>query len=491
MRYIDELKGQDKAILDGVLGEFAQLAKIPRKSGHEKAVSDYLYNWAKQRNLAVVQDDFLNIIIDKAATSGYEKLPRVILQSHMDMVCVADPDKEFNPLTDAIEIINDGNVLKANGTSLGGDDGIGVATALYILDNHELEHGNLRVIITADEEAGMSGARNLAAKYLDARYLINCDSEDWNKLTMSSAGSVNIDMTGTINWQQSGYDNALKITMTGLLGGHSGTMIHDERCNAIKIMGYFLHLLNKAEVPFEIADLCGGTARNAIPSACYTVVGLDEAYFTQVKEVMRITKQYVLDHFSKEIGFEIKVEKVVVPAKVMPKDTATKVVDFICMAQNGVHTMSTAVEGLVESSSNLGIVRIEGDTIQFNVFPRTSNDQYFTYFKEVFGKIARLCDLEMDFSGKSPGWPVDEKSKLIPLALAIFKEQNCIEMEKESIHAGLESGWFCAKNPDLDIISIGPNLKDIHTPQERLELSTLVPHVKLIIEILKRVKSLS
>ncbi|WP_455576953.1 beta-Ala-His dipeptidase [Anaerosinus sp.] len=490
MSYVDTLNDKDRKILNGVLKQFEKLAAIPRKSGHEKAVSDYLYHWAQQQELKVIQDDTNNIIIDKPATPGYEDLPRVILQGHMDMVCVAEPGKDYNPLQDAIELINDGNVLKAKGTSLGADDGIGVAAALYILASDTIQHGELRVIITTDEEAGMSGASNLESKYLDGAYLINCDSEDWDKVTMSSAGSVNIDVTGDIQWKKAIYQNALKFTLTGMLGGHSGVMIHDNRANAIKIMGYFLYQLKKAEVAFEIADLSGGTARNAIPSTCETILVLDEEYFGRAREVIVNVKQYVLEHFSKEIGFEIQVEKVDMPTKVIEEKIADKIINFICMAQDGVHTMSSAVDGLVESSSNMGLVEINNDQIKFNIFPRTSVDKYFNYFQEVFGKIASLCDFHMNFSGKSPGWPVNENSKLIPLTVKIFEEQNKIPMKKESIHAGLEAGWFSAKNPDLDIISIGPNVKDIHSPQEHLELCTLVPHVKLIIEILKRVKEL-
>jgi len=474
--------------LDHILAEFEALANIPRKSGYEKEVSTYLLKRAKELGLQVVQDEVNNIIIEKPATAGFEGVPTTIIQGHMDMVCVGTEGKNYNPLTDSIKLLNDDEFLTAAGTSLGADDGIGVATALYILQAAS-EHGPLRVIFTVDEENGMTGAKALDKKYLEGGYLINCDSEDLDRVTVSSAGSLNIDIKRVPSWSKPNHTAPYQFAVKGLLGGHSGMEINKGHANAIRVLGLALDAMKNAGIDFELAEIHGGTARNAIPSSATSTIVIRDLDIYKVNNVIVKMNEYLHNAFGAiEKGYYLEFTPTTMPSLVISSEDCKDIVNFICLVQNGVIGMSQAVAGLVETSSNLGTITMSADELHIQVYPRSSVDSYIKEIKQEVAKLAELCGFKTIFSAQAPGWPANTDSKLAPLVAEIFEEQNKMPMKSESIHAGLECSWFYEKNPELDIISIGPTLTGVHSPHEKLSLATVVPHAKLILETLKRLK---
>lgn len=482
------LEWADDKIIDGVLAEFEQLAKIPRQSGHEKAVSDYLVNAFKNFGCQVQQDAVYNVIADLPASPGYEQKPVIILQGHMDMVCVAAPGVEYDPLTDPIKLIRDEKFLSADGTSLGADDGIGVAEALFIMKNiKDKDHGPLRAIITVDEEQGMSGAINLDPKFLtDAAYLINCDSENYDELTVGSAGSVNIDFNKKVKFVKPQGRNAYKISINGLKGGHSGMEINKGRANAIRLMAMLLYSLNKAGIEYELASIAGGKARNSIPAEAHVLITTNGNGADILRIIDLADKQCVdvYDNTDKDISFDFV--RADLPAQVMTEEGRDSIINLLVSLHSGVYAMSHVLPKLVETSANLGMISQTEDLINIKCLPRSSVDSKLDDFAAQADILAGLTGFTADIDKKTPGWKERQDSKLAKIMQEVFRAQNGKTMKVESIHAGLECGWHLLKNHNLDVVSIGVSTYDIHSPKERLELWTIVPQVKLIVETLKR-----
>ena len=475
-----------EAIIDGVLEEFSQLARIPRQSGHEKAVSDYLVKAFSDIGCEVHQDEVNNVIADLPATAGKESAPTIILQGHMDMVCVADHGVNYDPLKDPIKLVRDEKFLSADGTSLGADDGIGVAEALYIMKNLK-SHGPLRAIITVDEEQGMTGAVHLDAKYLkDAQYLINCDSENYDELTVGSAGSVNIDFNRKLTYSAPQGNKAYKIHLKGLLGGHSGMEINKGRANAIRIMAILLNALDEAGISYELASFIGGKARNSIPAEAEVVIStMAEAQVIQ--EVIDAERDSCLDKYGavdNNIEFDLTAAQ---PRRVMSEADRDSIIRLLISLHSGVYAMSQVVPGLVETSANIGMVKLkDGEVLSIACLPRSSNDAKIGEFILQADILAQMTGFTAVIDKQTPGWKENQNSKLAKVMLEVFEAQNGIPMKVETIHAGLECGYHVMKNPELDVVSIGVNTFDIHSPKERVELATIPPQIKLIVETMDR-----
>ena len=476
----------DKEIMDGVLAEFANIAAIPRPSNCEKQISDFLKQRALSFGCDVIQDEKHNLIIDKQAAPGCENWPRVILQGHMDMVCVAKEGVIYNPVTSPIKIINDGEYLRADGTSLGADDGIGVAAIMFLLQQ-DFQHGPIRAIFTVDEEQGMSGAKALDDKYLaDAKYLINCDSEDFDVLTVSSAGSVNIDAERRVKWHKPEHRFAYEFTIRGLHGGHSGEAINCGYANAVKVAAQAIALIGR-KTEMELASFNSYKARNVIPSEAtfiFTTPLSDVKVFNVV--VAKVNKYLKEAYGHTEKTFEVICKPCELPQKVMSDDDMRSVVDFINLSMTGVLKMSQTEKDLVELSANIGPVVTRENHVIIYAFPRSSVDILVEEITNIYKQLGKRCGVRVVSAEPAPGWPANPDSMLKDVALNTFKEQNGYDMQAKAIHAGLECSHFYAKNPHLDMISIGPNNIDIHSPNEHLELKTLVPHVKLIQGIVER-----
>ena len=492
MNNIDELKTED--IVEGVLAEFARLAEIPRPSGHEKAVSDYLYRLFSDMGCHVVQDSVNNIIADMEATADCAGKPLTILQAHMDMVCVAAEGVEFDPLTDAIRLIREGNLLHADGTSLGADDGMGIAIIVYIMKNLA-SHGPLRAVITVDEECGMTGAEKLAAEvFEDADYLINCDSEDWDLLTVGSAGSGDIAFRKNFCPMRSSLQGLYSLRVSGLKGGHSGEEINCGGGNAIKAAAACLNLWRKKGLAFDLVSLNGGRAKNVIPSVAEAVF-----YCNESLEFLQKCADEALQEFTGIYGgVEASASFIVSHAdaderpQAMDRYQKDSLIDLLVCLSSGVSAMSQMCPGLVQTSANLGVVRTvneagrNGRYIEVQYMPRSAVQGSIEEYYRTAEVLARLTDFELSAGRISPGWAERQDSRLAQLMLAAFQEQNSRPMRVATIHAGLECSWHLQKNPRLDIVSIGTSNNDIHSPKETLELDTVAPQVRLIAEVLGR-----
>lgn len=477
----------DKEIIDGVVAEFAELAKIPRKSGHEEAVSNYLKETFEKIGCQVVQDEQLNIIADFPPSNGYENAKLTILQAHMDMVCVAAPGVDYDPLTDPIKLVQDDTALQADGTSLGADDGIGIAEILYIFKNMEECHGPLRAIITVDEEDGMAGAIHLNEKYLlDADYLINCDSENFDELTVGSAGSVRMTFNRKIKWEPA-EGKAYNISVQGLLGGHSGIEIGKGRGNAIRTLALLLLSLRKKGVNYRLAHIDGGKAVNSIPRAASAVI-VTEADENNIASCVREAEKSFKDIYGAvEEKAEFEISPTDLPAQVFDDETAWNTLRLISMLHTGVFAMSQMKEGLVETSANLGMIYTREKDVELLYFPRSAIDSIIVELLTVAQVQAELTGFTLEHGPIFPGWKENPHSVLAVIMNELFELQNGFPMQVETIHAGLECGWHFQKNPKLDIVSIGVTTMDIHSPEERLLLESIVPQVKLIAATLEAI----
>ncbi len=477
-------------ILDGVLNEFSKLAKIPRPSKHEGRVSNFLKKFFEERGFQVVQDSFKNIIAEIPASTGRENSPLTILQAHMDMVCVAAEGCEFNPLRDPIKLIRDEKFLRAEGTSLGADDGIGIAEILYLVENrHSFSHGRLRIIFTVDEEQGMSGAIGLDEKFFaDASFLINCDSEKFGEIVAGSAGSVHMTF-----WRELHYvrpDTKLftnvAIKISGLRGGHSGEEISNGRINAIKVAGQILLQINRRG-KLRLSAINGGRAFNVIADSAQIVLATD-LQFAEVEDLCaemecRLRKVYG----AAEPNIKITAQVVRRPEKVLHAKDYESLIHFITLIHSGVYFLQPTDSTQVLGSVNLGIVRMDDQIVELKLLPRGNADEIVEEFITGYSQAGKLCAFEMKMSTPSPAWNFKPDSKLLKLAEKIFTEQNGCAPAVKTIHAGLETSFFAKKNPSLDIISIGTTNENIHSPNERLHLDTVAPHVKFIAGLLEKI----
>ncbi len=476
-------------ILDAVLKAFAKLAAIPRPSKHEGQVSNFLKSFFEQHGFEVLQDSFKNIIAEIPATPGKENVPLTILQAHMDMVCVAAEGYEFNPTSDPIKLIRTEKFLEAEGTSLGADDGIGVAEILYLAENHEkFSHGKLRIIFTVDEEQGMSGAMNLDKKFLsDADFLINCDSEKFGEVVVGCAGTVHATL-----WRELHYvrpDTKLpynvEIKISGLRGGHSGEEISSGRINAIKVAAQLMRQIT-TQGKIRLASFSGGKAFNVIPDSAEFVFATDLKITTVQKICAELETKYK-KIYSTEPNLKIEADTVKRPDKVLHIKDYDCLSNLISLIHSGVYLMSPENPAQVIASANLGVVRMDDNIVELKILPRGNDDALIDEFIEGFDQAARLCAFEKKFSLPTPAWSFNPDSKLLKIAENVFSEQNNCTPEIKTIHAGLETSFFSQKNPNLDIISIGTTNENIHSPNERLHLDTVAPHVKFIVDMLEKI----
>lgn len=481
---------EDQGILEGVLEEFGKLAAIPRKSGHERAVSDFLKKRLEELGFRAAQDETLNIIADKPASPGFEKAPRTILQGHMDMVCVAEKGYAYDPLSDPIKLRRTEEYLEAEGTSLGADDGIGVAEAIYIL-RHLENHGPLRLVVTVDEEQGMLGAIRLDKRCLtDAQFLINCDSENYDELVVGSAGSVSLDFSRKLEWVQGKAGKAYRIEASGLKGGHSGERIGDGRGNAIcALAGTLRSVLDRKSM--ELASFHGGKARNAIPSSAEAIVATDlpeEELRDLLEEQEQIFRQM---YGASGDDIHLRAGGVDLPGKVWSDADTLALLRLLQIMHSGVYAMSQSTPGMVETSLNIGETRFDGASVSVLCLPRSASDRKIDAFCRTAEDWAALAGFGLQTGTKLPSWQENKDSRLARLMAEIFQQQNGKPMKVTPIHAGLECGWHFRKNPKLDIVSIGVTTLDIHSPRERLVLATVAPQVRLIMETLRRIAQLS
>ena len=468
-----------------VLDEFCALAAIPHPSTAEKAVGDYLEQSLLKAGLTVYRDACGNLIAEKRASAGCETWPTTILQAHMDMVCVSADGVAYDKYTDPIRLVEDGDYLKADGTSLGADDGIGVAVIMVILKDKSLVHGPIRAIFTVEEETSMRGASQLDAKWLDGEYLINCDSEEVDTITVSSAGGMHIDARLRCERiARREKTTVCQIEVGGSLGGHSGVDIHKGRANAILIMADVLSQLDGV----RLIRFDGGMARNAIPARTRALVEMPAEKSGEIKALLGAETARLCEVYPAEKSLTITLAETACDELPMTDDDMARLIAFCRQLPNGVRSMHQAIPSLVESSSNVGVAETNGDVIEFRLHPRSSNESDMVWYRKAVGDIAEACKMEADFYGEIPAWPLAKDNRLAQLASAVYEKQNGSPMKIEACHAGLECSYFYRKNPNLKLISIGPTVEHVHRPKERIVVDTIAVHLDLIIGILAELK---
>ena len=460
---------------EAVFSFFEEICKIPHGSGNVSRISDYLAAFAKERGLFVIQDEWKNIIIVKPASPGYEDEPPVILQGHMDMVAVKKPDCDIDMRTEGLCLGVEGDKIYAKGTSLGGDDGIAVAYALALLDAKELSHPKLEVVITVDEEVGMDGARGIDLSMLSGKRMLNLDSEEEGIfLTSCAGGARQFCRLKMKTCEKTGVP--YRISVEGLAGGHSGSEIHKERGNANCIMGRLLHELTNA-LPVYLHSLEGGLADNAIPRQTVALVWIDrekEELFLNL--LHREESNIKAELATKDPGFSLVIEpcgEEQAADCVQAEDTA-RLATYLVSLPNGVQAMSADVEDLVETSLNLGIMKYDGEkkelTCEFSV--RSCIESAKQSLLAKVSAVTMLAGGSATVSGNYPGWAYRVNSPLRDKMVTLYEEMYGKKPKLAAIHAGLECGILASKIADLDCISLGPDMKDIHTTEETLSISS-------------------
>lgn len=464
---------------------FEEICKIPHGSGNVEKISDYLVDFAKERNLFYIQDAWKNVIIVKEATPGYEEEPAVILQGHMDMVAVKKPDYDIDMKTEGLQVAVKGDLIYAEGTSLGGDDGIAVAYALAILDSDTLKHPRLEVVITVDEEVGMDGAREIDLSMLQSHRMLNLDSEEEGIFLTSCAGGARMDCELTLE-QTTMKGISYEITVGGLQGGHSGAEIHKERGNSNCLMSRLLWELS-ARMPLGLVSMQGGLADNAIPRETKTKVVVpceNNPTFTEI--VQRMEGEIKEELATKDPGFVLTASEGAegTYSCVTAEDTA-RTAAFLHALPNGVQGMSADMQGLVETSLNMGLLEVAEGELHAGFALRSSVE---SAKKALIAKVAAIVNLaggRYELSGDYPGWKYRVDSPLREKMIALYREMYGEEPKVEAIHAGLECGLLGSKIADLDCVSFGPQMSDIHTTEETLSISSTARVWEYLIRLLE------
>ena len=467
---------------------FEQIANIPHGSGNTKQISDYLVSFAKEHKLEYYQDAINNVILIKEATQGYEQAEPIIIQGHMDMVCEKESGCTIDFEKDGLELYVDGDFVKAKGTTLGGDDGIAVAYALALLESDEIAHPRLEVVITVDEETGMNGAYGIDLSMLKGKKMLNIDSDEEGIFLTSCAGGTAVNAQISVKrMTQEGLVINLKVD--GLFGGHSGAEIHKEHGNADILMGRVLARLMQ-EIPYGLISLAGGLKDNAIPRECHASIMIPEDFKEEVIAILdKLSETFRKELFASDANVMVSYEiSDVQRAEILDFTSLTKVVSYLRMVPNGVQHMSQAISGLVETSLNLGIMELKEDVFMTETSIRSSVGSRKADLRDKLIHIIEMLGGEAEIVGDYPAWEYKAKSKLREEIAKAYQDVYGKEPMFTAIHAGLECGILSQKIKDLDCVSFGPQNFDIHTPQERLSISSTERVWKFLVEYLKQAK---
>ena len=465
-----------------VFGYFEKLCSMPHGSGNTKMISDYLVSFAKEQGIRYIQDELNNVIFFQDGTCGYEDHAPVVLQGHMDMVCEKDADCPIDMEKEGLNVTHDGQCVFAKGTTLGGDNCIAVAYALALLADKSIPHPPLEVIITVDEETGMFGAAGIDLSMLKGRTLVNLDSEDEGIFTVSCAGGAR----GTIKLpvqRRAVYGPCVRLTVEGLQGGHSGVEIHKNRANANKVMGELLSRVQKL-MPLCITKLSGGAKDNAIPRSCQVTMVAMGMYPEKINEVAAALEQEIREQYDEP---EVKIYGDDVDAlggnALTTEDTA-KVIALLCAAPNGVQAWSQDIEGLVQTSLNLGVVNLE-EELRMTFAVRSSVNLEKRELLDRLAELAKFYGADYNEVGDYPAWEYKKDSALRDTMVSLYKAMFGKDPQVVAIHAGLECGLLSEKLPGLDCVSIGPDMHDIHTSREKLEIESTRRTWEFLLAILK------
>lgn len=465
---------------------FHALTQVPRPSGHLEKVQQFLLDWAKEHNVEAFQDPAGNIVMRKPATPGYEDRKVVLLQAHMDMVPQKTPESTHNFETDPIETYIEDGWVHARGTTLGSDDGIGVAAIMGVMESADLKHGPVEALITRDEETGMYGANELPEGELNSDILMNLDSELWGKFVIGSAGGI--DVTSSLEYKPvaNNQEKAVRVTLKGLRGGHSGLEINEGRANANKEM---VRLVRKAiaETGARLASWHGGNMRNAIPFKAEVVVALPADQVEALKALVDKQRAIIEDEYRGiEKNVEFFVEDVENPAELVPQEIQDNLVNAIYACHNGVIRMIPAYPNVVETSSNLAIIDIEAGKAVIKILARSSREDMKEYVATTLESCFDMAGMKTELSGSYGGWDPNPDSEILNLMRKVYKDQTGEEAIVQADHAGLECSVILSKYPGMDVVSFGPTLLSPHTTTERFEIATAEPFWKMLIAVLEQ-----
>ena len=466
---------------------FDALTQVPRPSGHVEKVQQFLLDFAKKVGVEAFQDPAGNIVMRKPATPGMENRKTVTFQAHMDMVPQKTPDSKHNFEADPIEtVIKDGWVY-ANGTTLGSDNGMGVAAIMAIMEAKDLKHGPVEGLITRDEETGMFGANELPEGELNGDILMNLDSETWGKFVIGSAGGI--DITATLGYKgvENDQEAAVKVILKGLKGGHSGLEIHEGRANANKEMVRFVRKAI-AELDARLAQWQGGNMRNAIPFKAEVVLTLPAANVPALKEMVEKQRAMIEDEFKTiESNVEMYCEDVEKPAEILPVEIQDNLIDAIYACHNGVVRFIPVKPDVVETSSNLAIIEIDSTHASIKILARSSREDMKEYVASQLESCFNMAGMKVEMSGSYGGWDPNPNSEILNLLCKVYKDQTGTEAAIEVDHAGLECSVILGKYPNMDVVSLGPTLRSPHTTTERCEIATIEPFWDLVKATLEQI----
>ncbi len=468
---------------------FGQICQVPRPSKKEGKIRQFLLDFAKANTLEAKTDLAGNVLISKPAAPGREGAKKVILQTHMDMVCEKNSNKVFDFENDAIVPIVEGGWVKADGTTLGADCGIGIAAQLAILASTEIKHGPLECLMTVDEETGLTGAFSLDPGFMSGQVLLNLDSEDEGEIFIGCAGGI--DTVAVFSFEEEPTPNGftpIKLTVSGLLGGHSGDDIHKNRGNANKILTRFLWKAHGC-FEFRLAGFNGGNLRNAIPREAFAVVVVSEkekAGF--INFFHRFAHEAGVEYERAEPKIKLTAEETEMPRFVIDKKTQHKLINSLNACPHGVLEMSTRMEGMVETSTNLASVKFAADNMINVATSQRSEIESRKYMAaEMVESVFRLAGAKVGHSDGYPGWTPNPDSEVLKIASSSYKKLFGVEPVVRSIHAGLECGLFIEKYPGLDMVSFGPTIKGAHSPDEKLDIHTTEKFWEHLVDVLEKI----
>ncbi len=469
---------------------FDKLTQVPRPSGHLEKIQAFLLAWAKEAGVEAFQDPAGNIVMRKPATPGMENRKGVIMQAHMDMVPQKAPESNHNFETDPIETHIEGDWVLANHTTLGSDDGLGVATIMAVMESKELQHGPIEGLITRDEETGMYGANELPEGELHGDILLNLDTEVWGEFVIGSAGGI--DITATLDYKEVETDKddaAVKVTLKGLKGGHSGIEINEGRANANKCMVRFVREAI-AELDARLVSWEGGNMRNAIPFQAEVVLTLPKENIEALNDLVADWKDEICDEFKgieNTDSIEWFTQPVETPKTQVPVEIQDNLVDAIFACHDGVLRMAPSMHGVVETSSNLAIITIGGGKATVQILARSSHEGYKQYLTTMMESCFAMAGMKVETGGEYGGWNPNPQSDILEHVLKVYKEQNGTDGKVQAVHAGLECSIILGKYPHLDVLSMGPTLLSPHTANERCQISCVAPFWNLIKQVLKEI----
>ena len=467
---------------------FYLLTQVPRPSGHLQKIQQFLLDWAKEHGIEAFKDGAENIVMRKPATPGMEGHKTAVLQAHMDMVPQKTDESKHNFETDPIETYIDGDWVKAKGTTLGSDDGMGVAAIMAVMESTDLQHGPLEALITADEESTMYGVNHLAADTLKGDILLNIDNETMGEFVIGSAGGVNI--SATMQYKEvipEEGDIAVKVALKGLRGGHSGLEINEGRANANKLMARFV----RQAIADDEARLCtwnGGNMRNAIPRTANVVLSIPKENLDDLKDLAQYCEKTFQDEFrGVEEGISLTVENTNMPAGQVPVEIQDNLVDAIMACHDGVLRHIPSIPAVVETSSNLGIINIGAGEVSILILGRSSNETMMEYLQEMQECCFSMAGLKVEYGGQYGAWQPNFDSPIVATMVKVYKEIFNEDARVEVCHAGLECSIIGGVYPKMDLVSFGPTLRSPHTPDERCNIPSVAKFWEFLKALLKAI----